>query len=143
MAAHVAPAGCPGFRAGARRLSGIPTSAQRALDGARSFGVGSNAKGILEKQTEVLACRRRYLRLTEVAGDKTDEKLRHPCSSRSAEVIRCAPVANVFNSNGESSLLRYGSANAAYALDVDCEIIGSKSEAHDFRRKRELVSAGQ
>ena len=36
----------------ARRLSGIPTSAQRALDGARSLDVGWNAKGIVGKANE-------------------------------------------------------------------------------------------
>jgi hypothetical protein len=104
---------------------------------------GPCRSGWLSRKRKCQPYRRRYLRLTEVAGAKTDEKLRNPCSSRSAEIIRCAPVANVFNSNGESSPLRYGSDIAAYTLDVDCEIIGSKSEAHDFRRKRELVPAGQ
>ena len=104
---------------------------------------GGMQKISLESRRRCQRRRRRYLRLTVVPGDETDEKLRDPCSARSTEVCRCAAIANVFNSDGESSPVRYGSASAAYALDVECEIIGSKSEAHDFRRKRELVPAGQ
>jgi len=131
-----------------QRLSKKVAPADRAGDGGilapQDFAVSDDNQGSRLKVNEaVSAASACYLRLTEVAGDKTDEKFRDPCSSRSAEVIRRAPVAHVFNSNGESSSIRYGSAIAAYALDVECEIIGSKSEAHDFRRKRELVPAGQ
>ena len=31
----------------------------------------------------------------------------------------------------------------AHAFDVQCEIIGRKSKSHNFRRERELVSAGK
>jgi hypothetical protein len=87
--------------------------------------------------------RRRYLRLTEIPSDESDEKLRDPCSARSAEICRRAPVAHVFDSDGESSQAWCEGVVATDALDVECEIIGSKSETYDFRRERELVPSGQ
>jgi len=46
---------------------------------------------------------RRCLRLTEVPGGETHEKLRDPCSARPAKVGRRAPIVNVFNADSESS----------------------------------------
>jgi hypothetical protein len=126
----------------ARRPCGIPTPARERLLRTRSVSGGMQNVSLGSKP-KCQPRRNRYLRLTKVPSDETDEKLRDPCSARSAEICRRAPIANVFNADGEGSPLRYGSAIAAYPLDVECEIIGSKSEAHDFRRKRELVAAGQ
>src|SRR6266508_3508649 len=89
----------------ARRPCGIATATPRALDGARSLGVGGNAKKTCRWDSK-RKCRprlRRCLWLTEVPGGETHEKLRDPCSARSAEVGRRAPIVNVFNADSESS----------------------------------------
>lgn len=70
---------------------------------ARSVWGGLQEQGVAGIVREAGAAFASILRLTEVPGGETHEKLRDPGSARSAEVGRGAPIVNVFNADSESS----------------------------------------
>ena len=68
---------------------------------ARSPAVDCDEELSPDGKTDVSTAMAPILGLTEVPCGETHEKLRDPCSARSAEICRGAPVVNVFNADRE------------------------------------------